>query len=1319
MNSFLTHDPTSNGSLYALSATQLAMATFVLTHDATGTSHGFDTEQLHLRLKHALDVPKLRAAWNIVSRHHAILTTSIDWRSSQFVLQRTHPDVEIPVQVITLDSDDPAELEALLRRDREQGFRLDCPPLQRVTAIATPAGITQLLWTVHHILIDGRSFEPILGDIFSAYDQLLEGTSTAQLPSRRPFRDYIASLNGSRQVPDVQAPPVGRSVARILTNSLESGPIEFATIVEHSALASRILEFASASGVSSSTVLTAAWALTLARLGGSPDVRFSVSRHGRSGLAGEAKKMIGPFTLTAPLQLELEPSQVAGQFLTQVQQQLRELSTLEASSLLNTSQANALDPDALPETHFLFENSDPEVDIPRSAQLAPHIQAIRIHERTTFPITLTIHSSSQFRITLSYQTHRCPPALAARLLKSFLYNLEALTLAPQEQLCQFDGIPPEDRRLLLDDWAATAGDFPRDDLIHTAFSRQCELAPRAIAIEHQGSQISYADLDARSNQLAHYLRERGVGAHDVVAIYLRRSPLLVVAILAVAKLGAVYVAIDPRYPAPRRQFMSNDCNARLVLTDVTTHDLANDAALNLESESLQLALATQPASLPSGSSRAEDACYIMYTSGSTGQPKGAILTHRAVNNTLGWVNRTFSVEDGDKLLFVNSPSFDLSVYDIFGTLAAGGTIHISSAEASTDPASLAQTLISGGITIWNSTPSLLQLLLQYVPSTPSHTLRLILLSGDWIPIPLIAQLRELFPSAELVSLGGATEAAIWSNYFIIKSISSHWRSVPYGRPIQNCQYYILNETMQLVPIGTVGELFIGGECVASGYLNRAELTHSRFPPNPFAHGRLYRTGDLCRYLDDDGNIEILGRKDNQVKIRGFRVELGEIEHALLQLPQIQAAACTTSRDASNQLSIVAFVVLDASADFDEASLHNRLHAYLPDFMLPARIVRLPALPISSTGKVDRAALRAPDAEATAPSTRATSGSEEELLIAIWQKLLHRRSIQPTDDFFELGGHSLLAIHLTQEISRTFAVEVHLGTLFQHRTPRQLAARLAALRASQAGPDPWTSLVPIQPLGDLPALFCVAGAGGSPVEERLLAKTLGKRQPFYGIQLGLLPHKDGPPTVEQIANSILSDLHSSTFRGPYFIAGFSAGGVIAQELARQLRHEGYEVPLLTLLDAFNPTLGRWSTLERMIHFTGMLRTYGLSYSLKRLHARAQYKLMTGIPGLGAADLAAVQAQTTHAIDHHVPQRYSGPTLLIRTAAKPVVDIDYRTDPSNGWASCITNLQIITIDGRHDQLLTTQAGVVAGHLRNALALAQQVGSTEAIRQLTISD
>lgn len=1287
MNGERSNQPASDGSSYPLSPTQLAMAAFVLTHDATGTTHGFDTEQLHVTLKYDIELSSLREAWNLVTRHHAILSTSIGWRGTDVLFQRTHEDVEVPIRTVTLDPERPSAIQTLLDQDRAEGFQLDRPPLQRVTVLATPLGVNQLVWTVHHILLDGRSFEPILADVFSVYEQLLAGVTTPHVDARRPFRDYITSLAQHER-----AQTSAEFVEGVLTHPVEPALVEFASLVEHSNLAPRVAEFASSTNVSRTTVLAAAWALTLARAAANTDVLFSLSRLGRSGLNGEAKHMIGPFTTTVPLRLEVRSSETVGAFLRGVYQRVRALSTIGESSLLDTG--------SLPESHLLFDDSDPEVDIPRSARLRSHIHSVRVHERPTFPLTLSVHLGTGFRVTLAYQTQRCSETLAARLLKSFLHNLEALTDAPEAQLSSFDGVPPADRRLQLQVWAGTSRDFPRDDLIHAPFLRRCALAPHAIALEYQGVHTSYAELDAQSNRLAHYLRECGVGAKSVVAIHMCRSPLLVASLLAVVKLGAIYVAVDPKYPASRRRFMFEDCGARLILTDASTHEQSVATALNVQSDKVRDALATQAPTPLGGGSRSEDTCYIMYTSGSTGQPKGAVLTHRAVNNTLDWVNRSFSVGDQDKILFVNSPSFDLSVYDIFGTLGAGGTIHIPHVETKVDPAALAHTLTHAGITVWNSTPSYLQLLLQFLPAAPTDTLRLILLSGDWIPLPLVAALRERFPKATLVSLGGATEAAIWSNSYTIGGIAKHWRSVPYGWPIQNCQYYILGDDLQLVPIGTAGELFIGGECVASGYLNREELTAFRFPINPFGSGRLYRTGDLCRYLDGNGTIEILGRKDNQVKIRGFRVELGEVEQALVHLPRVEAAACVTTRDASNELSIVAFVVPSAGSQWDEALLHEQLSERLPDFMLPARFVRLKALPISSTGKVDRRALRPPVDAPTAPA--ATAQSDEERVVDIWQRLLGRRAIRTTDDFFELGGHSLLAIQLIKEVNDMFGVEVHLGTLFEHRTPEQLAKRIAVLRARRTS-ESWTSLVPIQPTGDQPVLFCVAGAGGSPVRVRNVAVELGNTQPVYGIQLRLMPANDGPVTIEHIATSILSDLRASEFKGPYFLAGFSAGGVIAHELARQLQRQGETVALLVLLDAFNPTLGRWSTWERTKHFVAMFRAYGAAYSCRRLLTRAR-KVMSSFWGFRHPELAAIQAQVTNAVDNHVPQPYSGATLLVRTAAKPIVDVDYRTDPSNGWGSILTKLNVVTVPGRHDDLLTQQAVVVAAHVREALNRAQ---------------
>ena len=362
----------------------------------------------------------------------------------------------------------------------------------------------------------------------------------------------------------------------------------------------------------------------------------------------------------------------------------------------------------------------------------------------------------------------------------------------------------------------------------------------------------------------------------------------------------------------------------------------------------QASIAALPSSRLPATANPEDVCYVIYTSGSTGRPKGVVLTHRAVVNTFDWVSRP-SVVPGDRLLFVTSPCFDLSVYDTFGALGAGATVVVATSEDLRDPQALAKAITDRRITIWDSAPAALQRLVAFFPSpSPASSLRLVMLSGDWIPITLPGALKGAFPGVEVRSLGGATEAAIWSNWFPVGDLDPRWTSVPYGRPIQNARYHVLDGRLAPVAIGVSGDLYIGGTCLAQGYLNRPELTQERFLADPFAGPgeRLYKTGDLARYFDD-GNLEFLGRADFQVKIRGFRVELGEVEAALTSLPEVREALCVAYADASGQRSLAAYVVLNEGMSMTEEAIKARLSAKLPDFMVPSQIalwLRCPSLP---------------------------------------------------------------------------------------------------------------------------------------------------------------------------------------------------------------------------------------------------------------------------------------------------------------------------------------------------------------------------------------
>jgi amino acid adenylation domain-containing protein/thioester reductase-like protein len=506
---------------------------------------------------------------------------------------------------------------------------------------------------------------------------------------------------------------------------------------------------------------------------------------------------------------------------------------------------------------------------------------------------------------------------------------------------------------------------------------------------------------------------------------------------------------------PREQGFNNELRYRydLILTKHSDSSQQDTRSRTNPQISTAWDLRQQSPNTPTSQATADSTAYIIHTSGSTGVPKGVVVPHRSAVNLIDWVNKTFQVSNRDRILFVTSLTFDLSVYDIFGLLAAGGSIRIASTSQLREPQQLVNLLLEDGITFWDSAPAALQQLVPFFPQQPAQgsnqQLRLVFLSGDWIPVTLPDTLRTTFDQAQVVALGGATEATIWSNFYPIDRVDPQWKSIPYGKPIQNAQYYILDQHLNPCPIGIPGELYIGGTCLAAGYTD-PEKTAERFIPYPFneladsrtdttGKARLYKTGDLARYFPD-GNIEFLGRIDHQVKIRGFRIELGEIEAVLCQHPAVQLAVVIDREDSQGQKQLVAYVVPEGEGNQNlSTQLRKFLHEKLPEYMVPAAVVLLECLPVTANGKLDRKALPEPQPAhlASQRSTKAPQTSEEQQMVSVWSQVLGIHAIGMEDNFFELGGNSLLAAQLVAHIKDTYQTEIPLRCVFEQPTPQGL------------------------------------------------------------------------------------------------------------------------------------------------------------------------------------------------------------------------------------------------------------------------------------------
>ncbi|WP_127573285.1 non-ribosomal peptide synthetase, partial [Paenibacillus xylaniclasticus] len=524
----------------------------------------------------------------------------------------------------------------------------------------------------------------------------------------------------------------------------------------------------------------------------------------------------------------------------------------------------------------------------------------------------------------------------------------------------------EEKAKLLHEWNASVHELPStytDGLtLHALFELQAAHTPDAPAIRHQGRTLTYAQLEKDANRLARHLAARGVQSGDHVALIAGRGFAMITGMLAILKAGAAYVPIDPDYPATRKAYILQNSEASAVVVDQAYPDLVHERLILMSDTELD-ELSTEPLRLAKDS---RDLAYIIYTSGSTGTPKGVMIEHRSAVNLVSWVNDRFAVGAHDRLLFITSMCFDLSVYDIFGMLAAGGTIVVAEREEVLEPASLLKLMETENVTFWDSVPTTMnhfihhldEMLEEQPDMTLPTELRLVFMSGDWIPVTLPDRIRRRFTRAEVISLGGATEGTVWSNYYPIGEVHASQSSIPYGVPIGGNSFYILDEDREPVPRGVAGELYIGGVGVARGYMNDEAKTAAAFVPDPFLPGStMYKTGDLGRLLPD-GNMEFLGRKDHQVKIRGYRVELGEIDGRLSRHPGIREAVTIDRQDGREHRYLCAYIV-PSDDTLTQAAIREYLGAELPSYMVPTAYVWMDRLPLNANGKVDRGQLPEP------------------------------------------------------------------------------------------------------------------------------------------------------------------------------------------------------------------------------------------------------------------------------------------------------------------------------------------------------------------------
>jgi amino acid adenylation domain-containing protein len=767
-----------------------------------------------------------------------------------------------------------------------------------------------------------------------------------------------------------------------------------------------------------------------------------------------------------------------------------------------------------------------------------------------------------FTLLLDYDADLYEPDSARRLLAHVQTLLESGASDPSAPLAELPLLSKEERSLVCDEWNATRRPFPRS-CVDLLVAEQAGCSPDAVAVECDGRSLTFAELERRASCLARHLRGLGVRPDVLVGVALERSVELLVGLLGILKAGGAYVPIDPAYPVERQAYMLEDADVRVMVTQDRLLERVPSGAAHrvcLDRDWEEIERASEP---EEGIERGpEQLAYVIYTSGSTGRPKGVEIPHRALANFLSSMRERPGLGADDVLVAVTTLSFDIAALELFLPLIVGGRIVIAPQGTAGDPRLLAELLAASSATVMQATPTTWRMLLDSGwRGRPGFKA---LCGGEALPMALAQEL--LACGIELWNMYGPTETTIWSSVCPLRPAEP----VTIGRPIGNTTLYILDSRLQPLPVGVAGELHIGGEGVARGYRKRPELTAERFLANPFGTGRIYKTGDLARYRRD-GTVEYLGRLDHQVKVRGFRIELGEIETLLLRHPAVAEAVCVARDDGAGP-ELAAYIV-PSGIPVVSARLRSYLSDHLPAYMVPRAVVSLPSFPLTPNGKIDRKALPAPprermtDDEAVLPRTPL-----EHRLARIWERVLGVKPIGVTDNFFDLGTTSLVAAQLFAQIEHELGGTLPLGAVFRAPTIEALAALIETPEAAAR----WTSLVPIQPRGTRPPIFCVHGGAGTILHLEPLARLIGDDRPFYGLQSrGLYGGVAPLRTVEAMASHYLAELREVQPHGPYHFAGYCFGALVAFEMAQRMLAEGETVVLLATFNGPSPIwIRRW-------------------------------------------------------------------------------------------------------------------------------------------------
>ncbi len=1266
-------------------------------------------EPITFHYRGMLDREILGRALNEVVRRHEILRTSFAQADGE-VVQAVHDHLTIQVPYLDLSKlprergEEEANETAVA--DSRRLFDLGMGPLIRARLVKMEGEYHRLYITLHHIIFDGVTIYHILLPELAAIYKAFAAGKPSPLPEpcyqysdfalwqkRMLDNDSVVRQTAywreqlAGELPDLQLPT---DRPRPATHSYRGGMKTFRLSRE----TTDALKTASrGEGVTLYMFLLAGFKTLLHRYSGQKDILVAGPSDAR--YRTEFKNLMGHCINYLALRTRPDGEATFREYLAQVKDTL-------LSALTNGD---------VPFNQLLRD-----LQLKRDASRRPFFQASLTMNPSTesvdpqWDLTHTDTVTGYTKIDLNLEVDERPDGLVARFIYStelfdaatidrmtghWLRLLESAMANPATKLCDLAMIPVEEEHQLRVSWNDTARAIP-DVTVHALIEQQAARTPDAISVEAGSARLTYRELNERANHLARRLRGAGVASGTLVALCVERTLDMAVAPLAVLKAGGAYLPLDPEFPKDRLAYLMEDAKAPVLLT---TRGLAErlpcaESVVYCED---YVDTNVDGACLEARATSADDVAYVLYTSGSTGRPKGVGIHHRALVNLLLSMQREPGFTASDSLLSVTTLSFDIAELELYLPLISGGRLVIASHDEARDPMRLSERLRESKCTVLQATPAAWRGLLDNGWSGQRNLIAYC--GGEAMPRDLAEQLLPLV--AGLWNLYGPTETTVWSTAHKVTSGSG---PVPIGHPIDNTEILVLDAHRKLSPIGVPGELYIGGEGVARGYVRREELTAERFVESPFdPSAKLYRTGDLARWKAD-GTLECLGRIDNQIKIRGFRIEPGEIEAALLEHEEIRGAAVRTWRDGSGNLSIAAYITGPAS--LEAIDLRRFLQGKLPDYMIPARFVRLDTLPLTPNGKVDRNALPDPPAMGKTIRTVAARNEMERKLVDIWEAVLDVRPIGIEDNFLDLGGHSFQVAKLLRRIEVEFGARLPMAAVFEAPT----ISRLAELLGDRSSIARMPRVFNLQPAGTLEPLFWIYGG---PIM-RSLAANLGTQRPFLAVGLGQAESEElAGCTFSEIAARLRRIIRTQQPHGPYHLGGWCISGLLAYEVASQLIDEGEKVGLVTMVDAVNPAhyikIPKYRVLasKAAYHMKRLLRTeigHAFSYAWQRTQGLAK-QLFAGRADPESPFIAALNAA---AIAYH-PRPIPARVLAIQPSDHPEI-----WDLRESWSQYIQlgNLEVRDVPGDHltmfeEPNVRTLARCITKSLRNNVVEIRRAG------------